>query len=73
MEKEDNSKPISSQTSLKLEIEEYKKLLEEEKWYSNDLKDELKTVQKTNDELQAGLYWLLSILNKIIFNRLDIL
>ena len=73
MEKEDNSKPISSQTSLKLEIEEYKKLLEEEKWYSNDLKDELKTVQKTNDELQAGLYWLLSKLNKIIFNRLDIL
>jgi len=53
LEKKDNSKPISSQTSLKLEIEELKKLLEEEKWYSNELKDELNKVQTTNDELQT--------------------
>ena len=66
MEKEDNSKPISSQTSLKLEIEELKKLLEEEKWYSNELKDELKKVQTTNDELQTGLCGLFCVLNKII-------
>ena len=69
MEKKDNSKPISSQTSLKLEIEELKKLLEEEKWYSNELKDELNKVQTTNDELQTGLCQLLCILNKIILKN----
>ena len=52
----DNSKFIPMETSLNLEIEDLKKLLEEERLYSGELKDELKSFKTFKDQMQIGLY-----------------
>merc|ERR1712183_698068 len=48
----DNSKFIAMETSLNLEIEDLKKLLEEERLYSGELKDELKSFKTFKDQMQ---------------------
>jgi len=48
----DNSKFIPMETSLNLEIEDLKKLLEEERLYSGELKDELKSFKTFKDQMQ---------------------